>query len=403
MPLDCRKFRNEDKYVSLLGYGIMRMPGAIKGRRIIDRDRGVELVDYALEHGVNYFDTAYNYHGCTSEEFIGWALSRHKRDSFNLATKMPVWMLNNREEMEAIFGEQLRKCRVEYFDFYLIHNFSSKNLEKEELLGVYEFLRRKKKEGRIHRLGFSMHDTPAVLESVIKKYEWDFAQLQINYMDWEGLNAKAQYELLASHGIPVTVMEPVRGGALAAGLCGESQAIFRAADPSRSVASWAIRFAASLPNVLVVLSGMSDMEQLKDNIATLSPLQPLDEREYGVIARALDAYRKIAPIPCTACRYCMDCPFGVDIPGLFALYNRHHSKGKTVYLGIDYRVIGGEHQAHHCTHCERCVKLCPQGLDIPALLEKVKTFVAENALDDINLLRPEEGVRVIGGPPSAGS
>ena len=148
---------------------------------------------------------------------------------------------------------------------------------------------------------------------------------------------------------------------------------------------------------------MSDMEQLKDNIATLSPLRPLDDHEYDVIARALDAYRRSAPIPCTACRYCMDCPFGVDIPRLFALYNRHHDKGKTVYLGIDYRVIGEEHQAHHCTRCERCVKLCPQGLDIPALLEKVKAFVAENALDDIRLFRPEEGVRVIGGPPSAGS
>jgi predicted aldo/keto reductase-like oxidoreductase len=193
-------------------------------------------------------------------------------------------------------------------------------------------------------------------------------------------------------------MEPVRGGALADGLCEESRAMFHEADSGRSVASWAIRFAASLPNVLVVLSGMSNLEQIKDNIATLSPLQPLAPHEYEVIARALDAYRRSAAIPCTACRYCMDCPFGVDIPRLFALYNRHHTKGKTVYLGIDYRVLGEEHQAHHCTHCGRCAKLCPQGLDIPALLDKVRTFVTENALDDIKLLRPEEGVRIIGGP-----
>jgi predicted aldo/keto reductase-like oxidoreductase len=374
----------------------MRMPAAVEGRRIIDRDKGAELVDYALDQGVNYFDTAYNYHGCTSEEFIGWALSRHKRGRFNLATKMPVWMLTARGQMEAVFQEQLRKCRVEYFDFYLIHNFSSKTLETEERLGVYEFLLQKKREGRIQRLGFSMHDTPAVLESVVKKYDWDFAQLQINYMDWEGLSAKLQYELLAARGIPVIVMEPVRGGALADGLCGESREILREAAPDRSAASWAIRFAASLPNVLVVLSGMSNLDQLKDNIAALSPLRALDGREYAVIARALDAYRRSAPVPCTACGYCMDCPSGVDIPRLFALYNRHHGKGKTVYLGIDYRVLGEARQAHHCTHCGRCAKLCPQGLDIPALLDKVGAFVKENALDDIHLLRPDQGVSVIG-------
>jgi predicted aldo/keto reductase-like oxidoreductase len=396
--VDYRQFRNENKFVSLLGFGIMRMPYAIEGKRFIDRDKGVEMVDYALDHGINYFDTAYNYHGCTSEEFIGWALSRHKRDRFNLATKMPVWMLHTREEMEAIFEEQLKKCRVEYFDFYLIHNLSSKCLEKEEELGVYEFLSRKKKEGRIRRLGFSMHDTCSVLKRVVDKYDWDFAQLQINFMDWEGLDAKSQYELLAGRDIPVTVMEPLRGGALTT-LCEESLAVFNRACPDCGAASWGLRFAATLPKVLTVLSGMSNLEQLKDNIATMSPLRPLEEADYQVIGKALDAYRRGAPIPCTGCRYCIDCPSGVDIPALFAMYNRHHNRGKTVYLGLDYRVIGEEHHESHCTGCEKCVKACPQGLEIPKLLAMVGAFVKENALEDIKLLRPEEGVRIIGGPP----
>ncbi|MDR0599319.1 MAG: aldo/keto reductase, partial [Treponema sp.] len=385
--MTCRRFPGEDTEISLLGFGIMRMPPAIEGRRIIDRDKGAAMVDYALDRGINYFDTAYNYHGCTSEEFTGWALSRHKRERFHLATKMPVWMLTSREQMEAIFEEQLTKCRVSYFDFYLIHNFSSKNMDKERELGVYDFLAQKKREGRIRRLGFSMHDAVPVVEKAAALYDWDFAQLQINYLDWEGLAAGDAYRVLTDRGIPVVVMEPLRGGALAS-LCPESLAVFKAAAEDRSPASWGIRFAGSLPNVVTVLSGMSTLDQIEDNAATMSPFQPLAGGDYAVIRAALDAYRRSAAIPCTACRYCMDCPAGVNIPELFAIYNRHHTRGKNVFLGIDYRTLGEDHQAHHCTRCGQCAQVCPQGLDVPALLEKVKTLVEENALDDIRLLRP---------------
>jgi predicted aldo/keto reductase-like oxidoreductase len=393
--MDYRRF-NEGGDISLLGFGIMRMPYEREGHRFIDVKKGYELVDYAIGNGVNYFDTAYNYHGCTSEAFIGPALKRHPRDKFKLATKMPIWMIKNREEMEAIFEEQMQKCCVDHFDHYLIHNFSSKNIQKEEDLGVYEFLLRKKREGRICRLGFSMHDTTAVFKRIADKYDWDFVQLQINYMDWEGQDAKSQYEYAAERGLPVIVMEPVRGGVLA-NLCDEGVKILKNAAPGRSTASWAIRFAASLPNVLAVLSGMSNLDQLKDNIATLSPLVPLDDAEYSTIGRAMDAFRRSLSIPCTACRYCMDCPSGVDIPKLFAIYNRHKEKGKSVYLGLDCRVLGEEHLADRCTHCGRCADLCPQKLDIPALMDVIDAFVRDNLLDDINLLRPEEGVKIIGG------
>jgi predicted aldo/keto reductase-like oxidoreductase len=352
------------------------------------------MVDFAIEQGINYFDTAYNYHGCTSEAFIGPALSRHPRDSFNLATKMPVWMIETRGQMEAIFAEQLRKCRVDWFDFYLIHNFSSKNIAREEELRVYEYLSERKRDGRIRRLGFSMHDSTQVFRSVVDKYDWDFVQLQINYMDWDGQDARGKYEYAVSRGLQVAVMEPVRGGALA-NLSDESSKIFRITSPKASVASWAIRFAASLPGVFVVLSGMSNLEQMRDNIATVSPLAPLSESERGVIERALGAYRRSAAIPCTACRYCMDCPFGVDIPELISIYNRHRERGGSVYLALDCRVLGPERQASRCTSCGRCVKLCPQGLDIPALMRAIDEFVRENALDDINLLRPEDGVEIV--------
>ncbi|MDR1966333.1 MAG: aldo/keto reductase [Synergistaceae bacterium] len=391
--MDYRSFKGEEK-ISLLGLGVMRMPYAREGHRFIDAARGLEMVDYAIESGINYFDTAYNYHGCTSEAFIGPALKRYPRDRFNLATKMPVWMLESREGMEAIFAEQLEKCCVDYFDFYLIHNFSSKNIAKEENLRVYEFLSAKKREGRIRRLGFSMHDTTDVFKAAVGKYDWDFVQLQINYMDWEGQDARGKYEHAASKGMPVMVMEPVRGGMLAA-LCDESVRIFKSASPGSSVASWAIRYAASLPNVLVVLSGMSSLDQMKDNVASLSPLVPLSGDDYATIEDALGAFRRNSPVPCTACGYCMDCPFGVDIPKVFEIYNRHKERGRTVYLGLDYRVLGEGHQAERCTKCGRCAALCPQGLDIPNLMEVISAFVRENALDDINLLRPEEGVKIV--------
>ncbi len=229
---------------------------------------------------------------------------------------------------------------------------------------------RKKKEGKIRHLGFSFHDRPELLTRIVEEHEWDFAQIQLNYLDWELQNAARQYEILTDHGLPVVVMEPVRGGTLAT-LSESACQILRAADPSASPASWAIRFAASLPNVMTVLSGMSNMEQVQDNVATMNAFFPLTEREREVLAEALHAFKLASTIPCTGCRYCMDCPAGVDIPGVFATYNQYCITKNAIAFETGYDVLGAEHQASHCVNCKACLPKCPQHIAIPDRLREI--------------------------------
>jgi predicted aldo/keto reductase-like oxidoreductase len=316
------------------------------------------------------------YHEGKSEIFAGQALSRHERSSFNLASKMPLMVLKTEADVERIFTEQLEKCRTEYFDFYLLHNINEAHLRIAESCRVYEQLREKQRQGLIRRLGFSFHDRPGLLGRVVQKYDWDFAQIQLNYLDWELQNAGEQYEILTQAGIPVNIMEPVRGGTLAR-LCDESIRIFKEADPDASAASWAIRYGASLPEVQVVLSGMSSMDQVRDNIRTMSPFRPLTPDEYRVIDRALASYREAASVPCTSCRYCMDCPAGVEIPKNLAVYNNYqtslankHPMEKFLFE-MEYRILGEEQQASRCVSCKQCMERCPQRIDIPHWLEEV--------------------------------
>jgi predicted aldo/keto reductase-like oxidoreductase len=324
----------------------MRLP-LKQGTREIDKDLALKMVDYAKNKGVNYFDTAYMYLDGNSETFAGEALSRYDRNSYKLATKMPLMMLRQEEQVETIFEEQLKKCRVDYFDYYLLHNINREHLKVAEDLKVYEKLKEKQRQGKIRYLGFSFHDIPETLEKVVKKYDWDFAQIQLNYLDWDQQDAKGQYEILESHGIPVNVMEPVRGGALA-DLGVDAEAILKAANPKVSAPSWAIRFAASLPGVQVVLSGMSAMNQVEDNVATMENFKPLSEAEREVITKAVLAYRTAGAVPCTGCRYCMECPQGVDIPRNLAAYNSYLYKkernmpGYNFGLNIEYRNMGDE-------------------------------------------------------------
>ena len=370
-----RLFKNEEK-ISLLGFGTMRLPRIEEDKQNIDVKTAQEMVDYAFSSGINYFDTAYPYHNGESETFIGDALKKYPRDSYNLATKMPLWLIGSKKDAEKYFNEQLKKCQVDYFDFYLAHNVNESFFEIFEKYRVYDFLKEKQKEGKIRYLGFSFHDNPTLLEKVVSKYDWDFAQIQLNYLDWELQDAKRQYEILTEKEIPIIVMEPVRGGALAT-LSEKAVKIFENENPAASPASWAIRYAATFPNVLTVLSGMSDMRQLKDNVNTMENFKPLTDKDYDTITEAVTAYRESLEIPCTYCRYCMECPSGVHIPKVFAKYNQQIAKGKDAdkfYFFMEYKLLGKSRQAHQCTKCGVCVPKCPQGIDIPKELEKVAKF-----------------------------
>lgn len=367
----------EQMGVSLLGFGTMRLPQTdSEDPAAIDYPKAQEMIDYAMAHGVNYFDTAYTYHKGQSERFIGQALKKYPRESYFLATKMPTWLLKSKDDLKRIFEHQLEKCQVEYFDFYLVHDINVDDYDNFIQYQMYDFLAQKKAEGKIRHLGFSFHDTPELLQQVASSYDWDFAQIQLNYIDWELQNAKRQYEILEELGLPVIVMEPVRGGALAT-LNPEAVSILQSCQPDASPASWALRYAASLPAVLTILSGMSTLAQVEDNTRTLKDAKPLTSSERQVLEQAYTAYRSSLAVPCTNCRYCMDCPAGVDIPKNFTAYNQYAvTKNKIGFL-ISYRLLGDKKQASSCVHCNRCVTLCPQHIPIPEELAKISRFQAE--------------------------
>lgn len=372
--MEMRQYRDTDVKVSLLGMGCMRLPKVDPEKEDIDYEKAQEIIDYAYANGVNYFDTAYGYHGGQSELFVGQALKKYPRDSFFLASKMPIWCVKEKGDVERIFNEQLQRCQTDYFDFYLFHSQNAANFQKCQEFGVYEFLSQMKAEGKIRRLGFSFHDTPEVLRHICDTYPWDFAQIQLNYLDWEMQDAKTQYQILNDREIPVIVMEPVRGGALASP-CEAADILFREERPDKSVASWAIRFAASLPGVLTVLSGMSNMEQVRDNVDTMARFEPLTDREREVIDEALEAYRKKDTVPCTGCRYCMDCPFGVDIPKMFSLYNHYVlDRDGEDYLEA-YEAQPESERADQCQACGACMEKCPQHIRIPDQMVTIRETV----------------------------
>ncbi|MDR3278893.1 MAG: aldo/keto reductase [Synergistaceae bacterium] len=379
--MEKRLFKGIGEEISTLGFGLMRLPLKSSSSRDIDFEMGRRMVDRAIEAGVNYFDTAWIYHEGASELFAGEAMSRHPRGSYHLATKMPVWELASRGDMERVFSEQLRKCRVDCFDFYLLHNIGGDTYDMALKYDVYEFLNKKKKEGYIRFLGFSVHDGPELLEKIANNWKWDFAQIQLNYIDWEALDARRQYEILESRGIPVVVMEPVRGGALA-NLGHEAEGILKRADPAASQASWAMRYAASLPGVITVLSGMSNPEQLEDNLKTMTNFRPLSDAERATLDEAAKIYRASGTIPCTACRYCMDCPSGVDIPRVFSIYNHYRMvlSSNPGIAGIvfrnNYRTMSDIQRADSCVSCGNCVDLCPQGINIPGFMKEIAEFAA---------------------------
>ncbi|MBU1093182.1 MAG: aldo/keto reductase [Firmicutes bacterium] len=354
----------------------MRFPTLFKDKPDIDEELAQKMIDYAYDHGVTYYDTAYPYHQGLSELFVGKALKKFPRESFYLASKMPSWLIKSKDDAVRIFNEQLGKCQVEYFDYYLCHALGEEQFKPYLLPGVMDFLYQMKSEGKIRHLGFSFHDTVEVLDKIIHTFEWDFVQLQLNYLDWSFLNAKKMYEIVEDYGVPCIVMEPVRGGTLA-NLCDESQKILKAAKPDKSIASWAIRYAASKPNVLVVLSGMSNMEHTTDNVDTMTNFEIVDEKDQKVIDQALEVFLESQTIPCTACGYCMPCPHGIDIPQNFKTYNRFAiSKYKGSFIHEYEQLLNGS-SADFCVSCGECLELCPQHIEIPDRMSEISNLIVE--------------------------
>lgn len=362
------------KDISLLGLGTMRLPIFDEKPEKIDIAQTEEMFDYALKNGINYFDTAYMYHNGESETVTGNILSQYKRDTYNLATKMPAWMAKDEDGIKGIFEDQLKKLKTDYFDYYLCHNLNVSYYPYFKKYKAIEFLMKKKEEGVIKHLGFSFHDTPEVMKQILSDFDWEFGQIQLNYLDWEMQDAKTQYQLLTDKGLPVVIMEPLRGGALAT-LSPQAVEHLNKTHPDQTPASFALRYAAQLPNVMTVLSGMSNMEQLKQNIDTMKHYVPLSDKEQKDLTAALDIYKENKMIPCTGCRYCDGCPHGVDIAGLFEINNHYRLGGSTWSYIQEYEAMKPSTHEDNCTNCQKCVEKCPQSLDIPTLLAETGEMI----------------------------
>ncbi|MBQ9337028.1 MAG: aldo/keto reductase [Lentisphaeria bacterium] len=348
----------------------MRLPTLSPDKPDIDYATAKKMIASAMKAGCNYFDTAYMYHGGRSEKCLGELLQDYSRDSYYLTDKMPVWFARTPADLERIFNEQLERCKTTYFDFYLVHSLGAANWKMAKRLKAYDFLAQKKKEGKIRKLGFSFHDTPELLAEIVKAHPWDFVQLQLNYLDWELYRSREQYEIATKAGLPVIVMEPLRGGALAS-LSPDAVEILRKAEPGLSTASWAFRYLAGLPNVLCILSGMTLPEHVEDNIRTFSPIKPLSESDRKTLDEALAAYRKRLAVPCTSCKYCMPCPVGVEIPKIFGLYNQYKISGNKWLFSNNYSSIPEDARADACVNCGKCMKQCPQKIKIPDMLRQI--------------------------------
>ena len=366
----------QDLHLSLLGFGTMRLPLVPGGGPAdIAEKTTADMVRYAMDHGVNYFDTAYPYHGGMSERVIGRVLKDYDRQSFYLATKYPGHQISDSYDPAAIFEEQLQKCGVEYFDFYLLHNVYEKSIETytDPRWGIIDYFLEQKKNGRIRHLGFSSHGGVELLESFLSRYgkDMEFCQIQLNYLDWTIQRAREKYELLEKHHIPVWVMEPVRGGKLAA-LDADSEQQLHALRPNASIASFGFRWLQGLDNVHMVLSGMSDMAQMADNVATFERLDPLSPAEEAILFAAADKMKN--SIPCTACRYCCDgCPQQLDIPDLLHKYNQLRTgSGSTIKMQLD--AVPANKWPHACLGCGACAAVCPQKIAIP---DELAAFAAE--------------------------
>lgn len=364
-----------------LGFGLMRLP--VQENKKIDIPRLCDMVDAFMKQGFTYFDTAYVYHEGTSEAAAKAALvDRYPRDAFTLATKLPAWEIKCQEDVQRIFDEQLARTGAGYFDYYLLHAVQASNLSVYDQYDCWNWALKMKEQGLIRHFGFSFHDTPELLDRLLNEHpQVEFVQLQINYMDWEDSNVQSRkcYEAAVKHQVPVIVMEPVKGGTLAS-LPEKPSAILKGYAPDASLASWALRFCASLDNVMAVLSGMSDQAQMEDNLSTMSDFVPLSGEEYEAVKKTVEEILSVPTVPCTACRYCVDgCPQQIHIPDLFQCLNKVKLYGENQQASNGYK----EHSeagnpASECIHCGQCEEVCPQHLSVMEFLEEAAAVFEKN-------------------------
>ena len=362
-------YRNfQEIKLSGLGMGAMRLPVIDGDDSRIDETKTQAMVDYAMEQGVNYYDTAWGYHDGHSETVMGKALSRYPRESYYLATKFPGYDLSNMDKVEEIFEKQLEKCGVGYFDFYLFHNVCEMNIDAylDEKYGIYEYLMKQKAAGRIRHLGFSAHGNLDVMKRFLDAYgkDMEFCQIQLNFLDWTFQGAKEKVELLKEWNIPVWVMEPLRGGKLAK-LAAEDEKALKALRPEENIPAWAFRFLQSVPGVTMVLSGMSNLQQMQDNIHTFAEDKPLTEKEMDTLLQIADGMVKKIVLPCTACHYCTShCPQSLPIPELLALYNEHCFTEGGFIAPMALSAYPQEKLPSACIGCRSCEAVCPQQIKI---------------------------------------
>lgn len=368
--MEYRKLDRQGIETSLLGYGCMRFPTDSSGR--INEAEAEKLLDKAISGGVNYIDTAYPYHNGESEPFTGRVLDKYPRDSYYLATKLPCWEVNTLDDAKRLFSQQLERLHKDYVDFYLLHALSINSWRRMLELGVVSYCEKLKAEGRIRFFGFSFHDTFDAFEEILTYRDWDFCQIQLNYMDTDYQAGLKGCELAEKLNVPVIVMEPVKGGSLA-NLPENITERFRELRPNASTASWALRWVGSLKNVKVILSGMSDMAQVEDNLKTFGDFVPLNDEEQQAVSDTAAALRRRVRNGCTGCNYCMPCPAGVNIPYNFSIWNTYgiyENKGHTIWQWS--HDIDEKQKALHCISCGKCEKACPQHISIRESLKALQ-------------------------------
>ena len=376
--MEKRKMEKLGVETSLLGFGCMRFPTNAEGK--IDREKAEAMMDKAIAAGVNYIDTAYPYHGGESELFVGEVMKKYDRESYYLATKLPLWAVHSLEDVDKLFNEQLGKLQTDYVDFYLMHAMNGGKWREMLKMGVVDRLEELKAEGKIRYLGFSFHDGYEAFEEIINYRDWDFCQIQLNYMDVNDQAGMKGYKLTEEKQIPLVIMEPIKGGMLA-NYGGDIADVFHALDKDASFASFALRWVGSLPNVKVVLSGMSTMEQVDDNLKTFGDFKPMSEEELATVDKVVNILNNRVQNGCTGCSYCMPCPAGVNIPKNFRIWNTYHmyQNYNAVKWNWEQEMQDSE-RANKCIECGMCESICPQALQIREDLKRVMEDLEAKAM-----------------------